>query len=264
MCDAVALTRDDIGELEAFDNNSEKVKQYIVACTTLHHKVLTTPSQMSFVSLSHLLNARISLRIRLRLAMVLSSATLQLYGTEWQNEYWSTKDVKFPVMSGQIWIGRPVFSRSLLPVQTSTQARLDSSSMELSGHVSNYTLLSLAIALTELGLGEPLGSYRHLIKARMADEHEAAYIVAELSRKGGELSDMVGEHYAFAVERCVKGNFNINENSLANDVLTAAVHEHVVQVLNDHVEHSHSVLRKGEHIYSLRGSVDCPITLILR
>lgn len=162
---------------------------------------------------------------------MLATTTLQLYGTHWQEDLWRSKDILFPVSDKKVWIGRPVISRAI-----STASILSQGSNASSFPIRNQNLLSLAISLTELGLGKPLPSCRSFIKEfRLQTRFEELEIVSGLSESQGILSGELGPDYAEVFAKCAHFNFGVEGASLDYKTLVPTVHRDVVLLLKDYI-----------------------------
>lgn len=150
MCEAFSLEYGAVGELEII-HDSKSIKQHIyeAACDDRSRlwpdEATETSSELKFISLQQLIGPQMPLRIRLRLAAVLASTTLQLYGTEWQKEYWLTEDVRIPVVNKCVRIGRPMFSKELSRTSYGSASRPESTVATTcgAGFVNVHTLICL-------------------------------------------------------------------------------------------------------------------------
>lgn len=228
-------------QLGYFDDEDNQIQHHVheASCALCKATPGTKSSpQISFVSLHQLLSspeaAGMHLDIRLQLCLILATTTLQLHGTMWQNETWRSKDVLFPSFQDRIWIARPFISRTM----TDGDSHVCSSSPPV-GFIRNYSLLSLAIVLTELGLGKTLSELQTSVRGFQGNTESTftteAATVAELLHTGRPIPCNLGIEFTDAVHRCLFVHFGLDswETSLESDNLVAAVHTYVVEKLEN-------------------------------
>jgi hypothetical protein len=185
-------------------------------------------SDWPFLSLNDLLEntaaSDLSFADRLRLALLVASAALQLHGTPWmpgpfmQNDIFVRQDTRPGVgHGGDAYLFRhfPLGPSQKLPLAAAGMASWPSSP----------SLLCLGTILVKLMIGYTI---RHIIKDSDYSSVEECLLDRDLSRKVlDQLTMVAGKGYAGAVRRCVQGHLRMGgwckDGGLPTDVIVEIV-----------------------------------------
>jgi len=176
---------------------------------------------------------------RLRLAMTLSYSLLSFgsYKTSWFQDRWRSKDIKFFVtQSNATTEGKTRLSPYITPVfpcQAKGKSVVRFSGFAFSpaqGFVRNEKLFSLALVLTEIGLGctlldieDPTGSVHG-----PTDDPFKEYIKSKNIVESHMLGREMGPDYARIVKQCFFCDFGIGEADFATEELQYLFYDKVV------------------------------------
>ncbi|KAL8883512.1 MAG: hypothetical protein Q9192_007127, partial [Flavoplaca navasiana] len=204
-------------------------------------------SQTSSKSLEDLLKAtehsdaeRLSRRDRLEIAVILASSVLQLDGTSWLKNGWSSSDICFHHRDGK----RSQYSQPYLSWQRCCNAQPACPITSL-GAVGNHMirheiLLALGLTLVELCFGRTLTEMR---KPEDINADGTTSRLATAARLHGRVYDEMGIAYGDAVRRCLFQLFDVRELNLEIEEVQQKVYDDVVRPLMDDLNNFNGVLR---------------------
>lgn len=192
---------------------------------------------------SHQSHQKLSEKDKLKIALTLASAVLQLYESPWIDSVWSGQDIEFLSSKGtdgyDASINGPFVSASFhKTANVAKPEQLVSTRFSLvDSLIPSKVLFALAIMLVELCLDKTLVEMRHLSsvkesrvqKTSLLDDYEMAH---------GQLNAVYqkgGSNYGDVVQRCLKCEFNITpkEKKLNVEKFRLLVYEGVVAPLED-------------------------------
>lgn len=169
---------------------------------------------------------RLTQHDKLKVALELSSSTLQLYKTPWLGERWGEDDVYFVLKPGATpltlyehpYVHRQ-FSQSNIATPQTQQPKYRI--------IRNQTLYSLGILLIELWYGKSMEQLQAPLDVDCAGTPGVAWCTAE-RLVDNELEFEAGKRYSDAVRRCIRCDFDRSDMSLDNESFQQAVFEGVV------------------------------------
>ena len=167
-------------------------------------------------------------RDRLQLAVVISSSVLQLHGSPWLPNVFSSCEICFVKKRGRLVYDQPFIMKNL-PGNEPGRRRDEI----IVPFQCNPALLSLGILLIELVLGKTLASLRTPQEASLAGESPLVdYITAQ--RVAGQIR-MTSLNYGTAVTRCISGDLHRDGGFDAED-FCQDVYSGVVALLEKDLE----------------------------
>ena len=203
--------------------------------------------QTSSMSLEDLLKATdhsdaesLSRRDRLEIAVILASSVLQLDGTSWLKNGWSSSDICFHHKDGK----RSQYSQPYLSWQRccSAKSACPIPSLGAVGNhmIRNEILLALGLTLVELCFGRTLTDMR---KPGDINAGETTSRLATAARRHGRVYDEMGIAYGDAVRRCLFPLFDVRELNLEIEEVQQKVYDDVVRPLMDDLNNFDGVSR---------------------
>lgn len=191
------------------------------------------------------IDAPLSLKYQLQLAVRLASSILQLHSTGWLNEEWDSSDILFLEDStGQLLLDSPIVgSRIQRRFYSGAASRKQHSSTIPVWCTTNHTLLSLGIVLLELWHGRSFGEYEEEARINPAGvmgqqiqgyppASRKIYLACYMAKM---LKDNAGSDFESAVRGRVK-ELDVSENSLDNSGYMEAVYTKIACPLKQALE----------------------------
>lgn len=181
---------------------------------------------------------------RLRIAVTLASAVLQLHKSPWLSETWSKKDIYF-FSRGVDEYNRPLIDRAYVSRSFSTSAntRIEAATAStandfLKCQIINKSLFALGITLIELCLNRPFEDLCAEEKCPVeseAGEPNIADIYRVATSQIEAVYDEAGTEYGYVVQRCLKCEFGVQDSKKQLDFETfrGLVYEGVVEPLEE-------------------------------
>ena len=175
---------------------------------------------------------------RMRMAVVLSLSMLHFgsFSTAWFNEHWRSSDVFFFLDEHS---QRALQLEPHIVTQFSTNR--SNSPVELNSPfrqcvARNSQLFSLAVVLTEIGLGDLLGATSEGKGIPSNDDPITEFLKLQELIKLNKLRWMVGQRYAKVVERCFYCDFGLGEGDFTKREVQLSFHKVVVEELRKCLE----------------------------
>ena len=181
----------------------------------------------------------LSRKDRLQIAVVLASSVLQLDGTSWLKNGWSSVDIFFHHKNGQ----PSTYSYPYLAWQRCCQPDIAHSiqSLRISSHmVRNETLLNLGLTLVELCFGRTLADMR---RSEDEDTDEQTTRLRTAIRLHQRIYDEMGIPYGDVVRRCLFQTFDVRELSLDIEEVQQKILDGVVTPLIEDLNNFNGQLR---------------------
>ena len=199
-------------------------------------KQLSFIESLPSVSLKHLLHtsAKLPLREKRILAVILANSLLQLCESPWLGKEWNTEDISFFYRStDQIDLKRPYLSTCFQDLQDN-----DDPNAMLRIH-PNQSILSLGILLLEIQLGKSIESQRSsddLIDGQTVNVNTDLTTALRLLENS---VDDIYEDYRMAIQACLDCNFATADQALDlnNAEFREAVYKNIVAPLEQELYH---------------------------
>ncbi|TVY79992.1 hypothetical protein Focb16_v009426 [Fusarium oxysporum f. sp. cubense] len=169
---------------------------------------------------------------RLKLAVVIASSLLQLYGSSWIPKVIRSQDIY--LIQGP---DDPICDRFFV-LQSLPQVKeiVKEENQELTS-MRNQTLFYLGVLLIELAFGKPLELLRsERDKSSIGSQFFTDYRTAK--RLVDQVNSFVGPSYGSAVSRCIDGEFHSSEVGLEDTNLSHDVYTGVVMLLEKSIGES--------------------------
>jgi len=173
-----------------------------------------------------------SMLLRLKLAVLLASSVMQLHGTGWLKEFWSSKDIFFEGEgndSEHARLDQPLV-RGMFNTPHDIDTRMEDDGDDGVSAIilfANPELFSLGIVLIELHHWKPFNELQ-----RLCAKHTCAAVVKLVE----DLGEQAGSNYQSAVQTCIQG-LGHKERKLENEDFKKEVYEKVVAVLEADLKH---------------------------
>ena len=183
---------------------------------------------------------------RLDIAVTLASSVLQLDGTSWLEQHWSSNDICFHVKS--ITNSGSDATQPYLAWRSCTQehetAVISGNPMPGQWFVRSNALFALGLTLVELCFGKTLGSMQKPEDEsqdpdRVAQNVNCAFRLLE----SGWIWKEMGETYEAVVRRCLRQPFDVRDLDLDKKEVQQQVYNTVVVPLKENVDDFLGLLR---------------------
>ena len=206
---------------------------------TLADRLLVSPGD-------HSPSGSLSRKDRLDIAVTLASSVLQLDGTCWLNQHWSSNDIYFHIQN----MSNPGSdaTQPYLPWRSCTtehETAVDSGNlMPGQQFIRSNALFALGLTLVELCFGKTIGSMQ-----KPEDESQAQDEVAQRINcafrllESGWIWKEMGETYEDVVRRCLRQPFDVRDLDLDNKEVQQQVYDTVVVPLKENVDNFLGLLR---------------------
>ena len=212
-CSAVNATKDISSGAEGkriCEHNSRTLNPYSRTLTPLRDLIL--------------MQSKPSMLLRLKLAVLLASSVMQLHGTGWLRECWSSEDIFFEGVGNNFELDQPLVRGMFnIPHDADTPMEDANGDGEVSAVILFATreLFSLGIVLLELHHWKPWNE----LQGRRAEDTGTALV-----NLVDGLGEQAGLNYQSAVQRCIQG-LGYQGRKLEHEDFTKEAYEKVVAVL---------------------------------
>ncbi|ORY02186.1 hypothetical protein BCR34DRAFT_605666 [Clohesyomyces aquaticus] len=196
------------------------------------------PEAWSVSSLRDVLkDPKFTKRERLRLAVTLASAVLQLHETPWLEENWGNDKILFKSHCGETVYDHPFvsqrFSHAIQLPQSPQSPNL------MSRIIRNRTLYALGVSLIELWYSKPIRELYCPDDGSPYSGNASVDLLTEWNTANRMVDDLysdAGAKYGDAVRRCIRCEFDRRTNSLDDVAFQQAVYQGVVAELKENFE----------------------------